>query len=206
MDRGARRATVHGIAKELDMTEQLRTHVCATRVRDHETQCTEGHSSQISSPPSGHRRHNDNVHAAPERSIGLLGLQQTSRVSKEETHSGHAAQPSWNWAANQQLKEGPRPFKGWTIPNNPRVRERSVRETEEISHEWHSEQRKLNLRVQSCLTLRNPVDCSPASLLCPWHSPGKNTGVGCHFLLQGYLPEPGLEPPSPARAGRFFAN
>ena len=24
----------------------------------------------------------------------------------------------------------------------------------------------------------------PASLLCPWDSPGKNTGVGCHFLLQ----------------------
>ena len=23
----------------------------------------------------------------------------------------------------------------------------------------------------------------PASLLCPWDSPGKNTGVGCHFLL-----------------------
>ena len=22
-------------------------------------------------------------------------------------------------------------------------------------------------------------------LLCPWHFPGKNTGVGCHFLLQG---------------------
>ena len=22
------------------------------------------------------------------------------------------------------------------------------------------------------------------SLLCPWDSPGKNTGVGCHFLLQ----------------------
>ena len=25
----------------------------------------------------------------------------------------------------------------------------------------------------------------PARLLCPWNSPGKNTGVGCHFLLQG---------------------
>ena len=23
------------------------------------------------------------------------------------------------------------------------------------------------------------------SLLCPWDSPGKNTGAGCHFLLQG---------------------
>ena len=25
----------------------------------------------------------------------------------------------------------------------------------------------------------------PASLLCPWDFPGKNPGVGCHFLLQG---------------------
>ena len=24
----------------------------------------------------------------------------------------------------------------------------------------------------------------PTRLLCPWNSPGKNTGVGCHFLLQ----------------------
>ena len=23
----------------------------------------------------------------------------------------------------------------------------------------------------------------PAMLLCPWNSPGKSTGVGCHFLL-----------------------
>ena len=29
-------------------------------------------------------------------------------------------------------------------------------------------------------------------LLCPWDSPGKNTGVGCHFLLQGIFPTQGL--------------
>ena len=28
----------------------------------------------------------------------------------------------------------------------------------------------------------------PARLLCPWDSPGKNTEVGCHFLLQGNFP------------------
>ena len=31
----------------------------------------------------------------------------------------------------------------------------------------------------------DPVDCSPARLLCPCDFPGKNSGVGCHFLLQG---------------------
>ena len=25
----------------------------------------------------------------------------------------------------------------------------------------------------------------PTRLFCPWESPGKNTGVGCHFFLQG---------------------
>ena len=28
--------------------------------------------------------------------------------------------------------------------------------------------------------------------LCPWNSPGKNTGVSCHFLLQGIFPTQGL--------------
>ena len=32
---------------------------------------------------------------------------------------------------------------------------------------------------QSCLPLLQPL-----RLLCPWDFPGKNTGVGCHFLLQ----------------------
>ena len=29
-------------------------------------------------------------------------------------------------------------------------------------------------------------------LLCPWDSPGKNTGVSCHALLQGTFPTQGL--------------
>ena len=37
--------------------------------------------------------------------------------------------------------------------------------------------------LQSCLTLCDPTDSSHR--LCrPWDSSGKNTGVGCHFLLQ----------------------
>ena len=35
-------------------------------------------------------------------------------------------------------------------------------------------------------------------LLCPWSSPGKNTGVGSHSFLQGDLPDPGIELRSPA--------
>ena len=34
----------------------------------------------------------------------------------------------------------------------------------------------------------------PARLLCPKDFPGKNIGVGCHFLLQGIFPTQGLNP------------
>ena len=37
---------------------------------------------------------------------------------------------------------------------------------------------------QSCPTLCEPIDGSPPGSPRPWDSPGKNTGVGCHFLLQ----------------------
>ena len=54
--------------------------------------------------------------------------------------------------------------------------------------------------TQSCPTLCNPMNCIPTGSLCQWDSPEKNTGVGCHFLLQGNLPDPGIEPTT----GRFF--
>ena len=38
--------------------------------------------------------------------------------------------------------------------------------------------------LQSCQTLCDPRRQQPTRLLCPWDSPGKNTGLGCHFLLQ----------------------
>ena len=48
----------------------------------------------------------------------------------------------------------------------------------------------------------------PTRLLCPWDSPGKNTGH-CIPLLQGNLPDPGTERVSLvslAVAGRFFTS
>ena len=36
-----------------------------------------------------------------------------------------------------------------------------------------------------------------AWLLCPWVSPGKNPGVGCQALLQGFFPAQGLNPGLP---------
>ena len=42
-----------------------------------------------------------------------------------------------------------------------------------------------------------PCGLLPARLLRPWDSPGKNTGVGCHSLLQGIFPTQGLNPGLP---------
>ena len=43
-----------------------------------------------------------------------------------------------------------------------------------------------------------PNELQPARLLCPWDSPGKNTGMGCQALLQWELSNPGIRPESPA--------
>ena len=50
--------------------------------------------------------------------------------------------------------------------------------------------------AQSCLTLCDPMHCS-ARLLHPWDSPGKNTGVCCHFLLQEISLTQGSNPSPP---------
>ena len=42
----------------------------------------------------------------------------------------------------------------------------------------------LLLRRFSRVRLVRPYGRQPTRLPCPWDSPGKNTGVGCHFLLQ----------------------
>ena len=39
-----------------------------------------------------------------------------------------------------------------------------------------------------------PCGLQPSRLLCPWDSPGKNTGVSCHTLFQGLFPTQGLNP------------
>ena len=66
--------------------------------------------------------------------------------------------------------------------------------------------------VCECSDLSNSVTngLSTTRLLCPWNFPEENTGVGCHFLLQGILPtQAGIKPASfafPTLAGRFFTT
>ena len=52
-----------------------------------------------------------------------------------------------------------------------------------------------------------PYGLQPVRLLCPWDSPGQNTGVGCHALLQGIFLTQGSKlrlSCLPALAGRVF--
>ena len=52
----------------------------------------------------------------------------------------------------------------------------------------------VNEVAQTCPTLCDPMDSSLTRFLRPWDFPGKNSGVGCHFLLQGIFPTQGLNP------------
>ena len=45
--------------------------------------------------------------------------------------------------------------------------------------------------VHVCAQLLSHVLLFTVPLLCPWDSPGKNTGVGCHALLQEFFPTQG---------------
>ena len=60
--------------------------------------------------------------------------------------------------------------------------------------EWFNYARAHARLVAQCVRLLQPHGLYPARLLHPWHSPGKNTGAGCHFLLQGIFPIQGSSP------------
>ena len=51
---------------------------------------------------------------------------------------------------------------------------------------------RAEVKSLSCVRLFVTPWTVPARLLYPWDFPGKITGVGCHFLLQGIFPTQGL--------------
>ena len=66
------------------------------------------------------------------------------------------------------------------------------------------------LLLFSCPVMSNslqPHGLQPDRLLCPWNFPGRNTGLGCHFLLQGIFLTQGVNPhllQVSCIAGKFF--
>ena len=68
---------------------------------------------------------------------------------------------------------------------------------------------RAHTRPLSHSRLFNPMDYSPPGSSVRGDSPGKNTGVGCHFLLPGDLPNPRIETTSllsPALVGESFTT
>ena len=67
---------------------------------------------------------------------------------------------------------------------------------EEVGHSsqafWRKGTRMRAKSLQLCLTRCDPLDRSPPGSSVPEDSPGKNTGVGCHSLLQGIFLTQGL--------------
>ena len=51
--------------------------------------------------------------------------------------------------------------------------------------------------LQGCQTLCDPMNCSPPGSFVLGDSPGKNTGAGCHALLQGIFPTQSSNPGLP---------
>ena len=63
---------------------------------------------------------------------------------------------------------------------------------------------RLQSEIESCSVVSDPL--WHHGLYSPWNSPGQNTGVGSHSLLQGKPPNPGIEPRSPAKQCSKFSN
>ena len=62
----------------------------------------------------------------------------------------------------------------------------------------------LCLVAQSCPTLWDSMDCSPPGFSVHGDSPGKNTGVSCHALLQGIFPTQGSNTQASHIVGGFL--
>ena len=81
-------------------------------------------------------------------------------------------------------------------------RELSCAFVECLAASWHLSARchnciccaELCLEAQLCPTLCSPTDCSLPGSSFHGDSPGENTGVGCHALLQGVFPPQGSNP------------
>ena len=63
---------------------------------------------------------------------------------------------------------------------------------------WENHKHAGMLVISAVSDFLHPRGLQPTRLLCPWDSPGKNTGVGCHALLQGIFLIQDSNPPSPA--------
>ena len=88
----------------------------------------------------------------------------------------------------------------WQCPEEPDLRYTGLKNVVKEVEDLYADNYKTLIKeiesevAQSCLTFCNPMDCVAYQVLCPWNFPGKSTGVGCHYLLQGIFLTQGLNP------------
>ena len=79
----------------------------------------------------------------------------------------------------------------WRIPGTGEPDGLPSMGSHRIRHDWSDLAAAARIKSVSCSVMSNslqPHGMYPTRLLCPWSSPGKNTGVGSHPLLQGIFP------------------
>ena len=89
------------------------------------------------------------------------------------------------------------PPQPWTAPNLKDLLFILVSESSILIHTGFRKSHSKNIQSMNVLVVSDsfqPMDCSPSGSSVHRDSPGKNTGVGCHALLQGIFPTQGSNP------------
>ena len=116
-----------------------------------------------------------------------VGLPPADSLPGSWSWNSHLQWPSYNWQTTKRQARGPQTAKSGLPPIFAKHR---FIETQPHSLTWMFSAASFmpqlcahakSLRVSSS---SRPRGLQPARLLCPWDSPGKSTGVGCHSLLQ----------------------
>ena len=93
--------------------------------------------------------------------------------------------------------EPPMWLEGWKVLPDLWRGERGWKLSSNTSDQWFNHS-CVCVCVCVCMHAQSPRTCdpvdSPARFLCLWNFPGKNTGVGCHFLRQEIFPKQGSNP------------
>ena len=87
--------------------------------------------------------------------------------------------------SQQEGENGHYPVSARQAPRNPSEPACISCLQQMLSISWHGSLPRACSVTQSCPTLFDPMDCSPPGYSVHGDSPGKNTRVGCHVLLQG---------------------
>ena len=81
-----------------------------------------------------------------------------------------------------------------TLENELRLSYISREELDSVYFKHFKTESQQDCNKKQELTWTELQSTAATRLLCPWNSPGKNTGVSCHFLLQGIFPTLGSNP------------